>query len=249
MEYGDASGTGLMDIRRLRWDEGAAAAVDPDLAAKLPPLSHPREPVGPMKKPVAARFGFGRVLVASGGGDNMMGAIGTGNVTPGVCTLSLGTSGTVYSHFDRPFVDPAGRDRGLLRQHGRLAAAALHDERHQHDRDRQVALQARQRQARAAGAAGRAGRGRAHLPAVRRRRAGARPPLLERRSLRPRPADVRRRAHRPVGHGGHGPQPGLRFRPHAGARPEAGRDPGDRGRREEPALAPDRRRRLRRRRS
>jgi xylulokinase len=108
MEYGDASGTGLMDIRRLRWDEGAAAAIDPDLAAKLPPLSHPREPVGPMKKPVAARFGFGRVLVASGGGDNMMGAIGTGNVAPGVCTLSLGTSGTVYSHFDRPFVDPAG---------------------------------------------------------------------------------------------------------------------------------------------
>ena len=38
----------------------------------------------------------------------MMGAIGTGNVTPGVCTLSLGTSGTVYSYFNRAFVDPAG---------------------------------------------------------------------------------------------------------------------------------------------
>ena len=108
MEYGDASGTGLMDIRRLRWDERAMAAVDPDLAAKLPPLSRPSEPVGFMRKSVAARFGFGRVLVASGGGDNMMGAIGSGNVAPGVCTLSLGTSGTVYSHFDRPFVDPEG---------------------------------------------------------------------------------------------------------------------------------------------
>jgi len=61
-----------------------------------------------MTKTVAARFGFGLVLVAAGGGDNMMGAIGSGNVTPGVCTLSLGTSGTVYSHFDRPFVDPQG---------------------------------------------------------------------------------------------------------------------------------------------
>ncbi len=108
MEYGDASGTGLMDIRRLRWDEGATAAVDPELAAKLPPLSHPGEPVGFMKRSVAARFGFRRVLVGSGGGDNMMGAIGSGNVTAGVCTLSLGTSGTVYSHFDRPFVDPKG---------------------------------------------------------------------------------------------------------------------------------------------
>jgi len=108
MEYGDASGTGLMDIRRLRWDEKAVAAVDPGLAAKLPPLSHPRNPVGEMAKRVASRFGFGRVLVASGGGDNMMGAIGSGNVRPGVSTLSLGTSGTVYSYFDRPFVDPEG---------------------------------------------------------------------------------------------------------------------------------------------
>jgi xylulokinase len=108
MEYGDASGTGLMDIRRRQWDEKSVAAVDPDLGGKLPPLSHPREPVGLMKREVAVRFGFGRVLVASGGGDNMMGAIGSGNVTPGVCTLSLGTSGTVYAFFDRPFVDPEG---------------------------------------------------------------------------------------------------------------------------------------------
>jgi len=108
MEYGDASGTGLMDIRRLRWDEKAANAVDPGLLGKLPPLSHPREPVGFMKKSLAGRFGLGDVLVASGGGDNMMGAIGSGNVTPGVCTLSLGTSGTIYSHFAGPFVDPEG---------------------------------------------------------------------------------------------------------------------------------------------
>ena len=108
MEYGDASGTGLMDIRRRRWDEQALAAVDPELGGKLPPLSHPREPAGLMKREVAARFGFGRVLVASGGGDNMMGAIGTGNVAAGVCTLSLGTSGTVYAYSTKPFVDPEG---------------------------------------------------------------------------------------------------------------------------------------------
>jgi xylulokinase len=108
MEYGDASGTGLMDVRRLRWDEAAVRAVDEGLAAKLPPLSHPREPVGGAKKSWAARFGLGPVLVASGGGDNMMGAIGSGNVAPGVCTLSLGTSGTVYAHSARPFIDPEG---------------------------------------------------------------------------------------------------------------------------------------------
>jgi len=108
MEYGDSSGTGLMDIRRLRWSDEAVAAIDPGLADKLPALSHPREPVGYLRKEVAERFGLGRVLVSGGGGDNMMGAIGTGNVVPGVSTASLGTSGTVYSYFEEPFVDPEG---------------------------------------------------------------------------------------------------------------------------------------------
>jgi xylulokinase len=108
MEYGDASGTGLMDIRTRRWHPEALAAVDAALGAKLPPLGHPLEPAGPMKTSVAAAFGFKDVLVSSGGGDNMMGAIGTGNVSLGVCTVSLGTSGTVYAYFDRPFSDPRG---------------------------------------------------------------------------------------------------------------------------------------------
>lgn len=108
MEYGDASGTGLMDIRSLSWHRKALEAIDLELERKLPPLSHPARPVGYVKENIARRFGMSKVLVSSGGGDNMMGAIGTGNTKPGVCTLSLGTSGTVYSYFDRPFVDPEG---------------------------------------------------------------------------------------------------------------------------------------------
>ncbi|MFH1945213.1 MAG: xylulokinase [Acidobacteriota bacterium] len=108
MEYGDASGTGLMDIRSRRWSEEAVGAIGDELFDRLPPLTHPREPVGFMKKDIAEKFGLKNVLVASGGGDNMMGAIGTGNTHPGVCTLSLGTSGTVYSYFDEAFSDPDG---------------------------------------------------------------------------------------------------------------------------------------------
>ncbi len=108
MEYGDASGTGLMDIRTRVWSEEAMAAVDPGLNAAMPALRHPREAVGYVRDAFAAKFGLKKVLVASGGGDNMMGAIGTGNVVPGVCTMSLGTSGTVYSHFAVPFSDPEG---------------------------------------------------------------------------------------------------------------------------------------------
>ncbi len=108
MEYGDASGTGLMDIRKLQWHPEAVSAVDSDSDQHLPPLSHPSEPIGQMKKEFALRFGFGSILVSSGGGDNMMGAIGTGNVFPGVVTLSLGTSGTIYSFSDTPVIDSEG---------------------------------------------------------------------------------------------------------------------------------------------
>jgi xylulokinase len=48
------------------------------------------------------------VLVSAGGGDNMMGAIGTGNTRPGIITASFGTSGTIYACADKPVIDPAG---------------------------------------------------------------------------------------------------------------------------------------------
>ena len=48
------------------------------------------------------------VLVSAGGGDNMMGAIGTGNTRAGVITASFGTSGTIYACAEKPVVDPEG---------------------------------------------------------------------------------------------------------------------------------------------
>jgi xylulokinase len=38
----------------------------------------------------------------------MMGAIGTGNVAPGVVTASFGTSGTIYAFAKKPVIDPHG---------------------------------------------------------------------------------------------------------------------------------------------
>jgi len=108
MEYGDASGTGLMDVRKLKWQEEIIKVIDPELIAKLPPLLHPIEPVGYVKKSIARLFDFGQVLVASGGGDNMMAAIGTGNILPGIFTLSLGTSGTIYTYASKPVIDYQG---------------------------------------------------------------------------------------------------------------------------------------------
>jgi xylulokinase len=43
----------------------------------------------------------------------MMGAIGTGNIRPGVVTASLGTSGTLYAFSEKPAIDPAGEVAGF----------------------------------------------------------------------------------------------------------------------------------------
>ncbi len=109
MEFGDASGTALMDVRKRTWSKAAIHAIDPKLATWLPALHGSHEAAGTLKAVLARKWGFGDgVVVSAGGGDNMMGAIGTGNVTPGVISASFGTSGTIYAFAAKPVVDPAG---------------------------------------------------------------------------------------------------------------------------------------------
>jgi len=109
MEYGDASGTALMNIRTRTWSKKTSEAIDPYLKSKLPPLQSSDKPVGAIRREIAEKFGFSEdVVVSAGGGDNMMGAIGTGNTREGIVTASFGTSGTIYAYSDVPVVDPEG---------------------------------------------------------------------------------------------------------------------------------------------
>ncbi len=109
MEYGDASGTALMNVRTRKWRKEVLDAIDPNLLEKLPPLQGSDKPAGTIREEIAEKIGFRNdVLVSAGGGDNMMGAIGTGNTREGIVTASLGTSGTIYAYSDKPVVDPSG---------------------------------------------------------------------------------------------------------------------------------------------
>lgn len=111
MEPGDASGTALLSIEGRTWNTELMTALDPqrDLLACLPRLIDSREPAGRVTERAAAEFGIpAGIPVSSGGGDNMMGAIGTGTVAPGVLTMSLGTSGTIYGYSETPVIDPNG---------------------------------------------------------------------------------------------------------------------------------------------
>ena len=109
MEYGDASGTALLDVRKRKWSQAALDAIDPELAGKLPPLIASDLPAGKLQMSTAKLLDLNPdVLVSAGGGDNMMGAIGTGNTRAGVITASFGTSGTIYACAEKPVVDPEG---------------------------------------------------------------------------------------------------------------------------------------------
>jgi len=109
MEHGDASGTALMDIRRRVWSLAVVSAIDSRLTGWLPALKPSHEPAGILLPARAQAYGLpAGVIVSAGGGDNMMGAIGTGNVRPGIVTASFGTSGTIYACASRPVVDPRG---------------------------------------------------------------------------------------------------------------------------------------------
>lgn len=109
MEYGDASGTALLDVRKRKWCQATINAIDPDLTDKLPPLIPSDQPAGHLQDSTAKQLGLDPgVLVSAGGGDNMMGAIGTGNTRPGIVTASVGTSGTIYACSETAVIDPQG---------------------------------------------------------------------------------------------------------------------------------------------
>jgi len=111
MECGDASGTGWLDVRERRWSSALLSATDGerDLTGCLPPLVAANATFT-LATVRAEELGLPRgVHVSAGGGDNMMAAIGTGNVVPGVLSMSLGTSGTLFTFATHPVVDEAAR--------------------------------------------------------------------------------------------------------------------------------------------
>jgi xylulokinase len=110
-EAGDASGTGYFKVREREWSSSTLTWIDPDrdLSRCLPKLIRSSDAAGALRPALAEEWGMSSgVLVSAGGGDNMMGAIGSGNVGAGLLTVSLGTSGTLYSYSAEPVIDPLG---------------------------------------------------------------------------------------------------------------------------------------------
>ncbi|GLS25282.1 xylulokinase [Marinibactrum halimedae] len=111
MEMGDASGTGLLNVQDRCWSAEMISAIDSerDLRHCLPDLIEAHDIAGEVTDKCAQWLGIpAGIPVSCGGGDNMMAAIGTGNVKSGSVTMSLGTSGTVFATSDTPVIAKDG---------------------------------------------------------------------------------------------------------------------------------------------
>ena len=114
MEPGDTSGSALYNIVTGEWSDTAINAIDPGLKAKLAPVRPSTESIGTISKKLVEQYGLNPACkIDAGTGDNMYGAVGTGNVKEGIVTISLGTSGTVFTFLKEPFVDPTGEIAGF----------------------------------------------------------------------------------------------------------------------------------------
>ena len=76
-------------------------------SGQMPQLFESWQTVGTLRPEAAAELGLpAGVLVSAGAGDNAAAAVGTGTVGEGGCTISLGTSGTIFLSSRRFRRDP-----------------------------------------------------------------------------------------------------------------------------------------------
>lgn len=90
-DYSDAAGMLLLDVEHKKWSEKMCeiCGVTVDM---LPKLYESYEVTGKLKP----GFGLKNAVMCAGAGDNAASAVGTGTLKDGDCSISLGTSGTVF---------------------------------------------------------------------------------------------------------------------------------------------------------
>ena len=108
-DVSDASGTSLLDVRQRRWSEEILDVLD------IPKNWMPRVYESPHVTGTVSQIGAemvgikSGVPVVAGAGDQASGAIGNGIVIAGTVSVTLGTSGVVFTHTDQLVVEQEGR--------------------------------------------------------------------------------------------------------------------------------------------
>lgn len=108
-EVSDASGMLLLDVAERTWSKKLLSKLDLD-PSLLAPCYESEEITGKLRPEIASELGLSTDCVVVGGaGDCAAGAVGTGVVTKGTLSNSIGTSGVMFVHSDKMDVDPKGR--------------------------------------------------------------------------------------------------------------------------------------------
>lgn len=108
-DVSDASGTALFDVVKRRWSTALAGTLGID-AAILPQVYESPEVTGHITERAAKATGLAAgTPVVAGAGDQAASAVGNGIAEPGVVSCTIGTSGVVFAHTQRPVYDPDGR--------------------------------------------------------------------------------------------------------------------------------------------
>jgi gluconokinase len=118
-DHGLASGTGMLDIHKMDWDE-EALALSGLSRPQLPELLTPFEVVGKLSLAAARLSGFPQGLpIVIGAGDGGLANLGSGAVRPGQSIITVGTSGAVRRIIEQPVLDEAERTWCYVLFHGR----------------------------------------------------------------------------------------------------------------------------------
>ncbi len=108
-EVSDASGMQLLDVPGRKWSEKMikAVGIKEEYLAKV--YESP-EITGCITKETAEKTGLSiKTTVVGGAGDNAAAAVGMGVIEEGKAFTTIGTSGVVFAHTDKPIIDPHGR--------------------------------------------------------------------------------------------------------------------------------------------
>ncbi len=108
-EASDASGTNLFDVKNRAWSNEILdiLEINRDL---MPECKESVDVAGTVTEEVAKLTGLSTdTIVCYGAGDNASAAIGTGVVEEGKAFTTIGTSGVIFAHSDKPQIDKYGR--------------------------------------------------------------------------------------------------------------------------------------------
>ena len=108
-DVSDASGTGVFDVVNRKWAFPLADKLGVDRSL-WPGICESSDVSGRISAKAAALTGLAAgTPVAGGAGDQAASAAGNGIVEPGIVSCTIGTSGVVFAHLEKPAYDPQGR--------------------------------------------------------------------------------------------------------------------------------------------